>query len=102
MAKRASTAFPVQLVILDEPFNWLDPLAAYDVRMALKSMVRDGLTLVTALHDLATLVSACDEGALLAGGRVAMRLDSAALTAALRDPLGFERETIDRLRSTRT
>jgi ABC-type multidrug transport system ATPase subunit len=88
-----------RIVILDEPFNWLDPLAAYDTRMALKAMVEDGLTLVTALHDLGTLVSACDDGALLAGGQVAMRLDASTLAAALRDPIGFERETIDHLRA---
>jgi ABC-type multidrug transport system ATPase subunit len=88
-----------RIVVLDEPFNWLDPLAAYDTRMALKAMVADGLTLITALHDLATLAASCDAGALLADGRVAMRLGEADLAAAARNPALFERETIDRLRS---
>jgi ABC-type multidrug transport system ATPase subunit len=87
-----------KLVILDEPFNWLDPLAAYDTRTALKAMVDGGLTLVTALHDLATLAASCDAGALLAGGQVAMRIEEVDLVAAVRDPLGFERETIAWLR----
>ncbi len=87
------------LVVLDEPFNWLDPLAAFDLREALRQRVDGGLTLVTALHDLGTLVSACDTGLMLADGSVALRLDEEMLRAAGRDPKAFERQTIERLRS---
>jgi ABC-type multidrug transport system ATPase subunit len=86
------------IVVLDEPFNWLDPVAAFDLKAALRVMVADGLTLVTALHDLATLATCCDAGAMLAGGGVARRLDAAALAPAASDPIRFERETIDVLR----
>jgi ABC-type multidrug transport system ATPase subunit len=85
-------------VVLDEPFNWLDPVAAYDVRTALRSMVDEGLLLVTALHDLATLVAACDRGLLLSAGRVALAIDQAELTDARRDPGAFERRMIAALR----
>jgi ABC-type multidrug transport system ATPase subunit len=88
-----------RLVILDEPFNWLDPVAAFDLKQALRTMVGEGLTLVTALHDLGTLVTACDEGVMLAHGRVALRLDRAMLENAAQDPHGFEHRTIDLLRS---
>lgn len=87
------------LVILDEPFNWLDPVASFDLRQALRAMVDEGLTLMTALHDLGTLAAACDSGLMLADGRVAMDLDEATLRAAARDPLAFEQRTIDLLRS---
>ncbi|MES2021846.1 MAG: ATP-binding cassette domain-containing protein [Pseudomonadota bacterium] len=87
------------LVILDEPFNWLDPVAMFDLRETLRGMVDNGLTLVTALHDLATLATACDAGLMLADGRVAMTLDEDMLQAAARDPRAFERRTIDLLRS---
>lgn len=87
------------LVVLDEPFNWLDPVALYDVRKALRTKVDQGLTLVTALHDLFTLSSACDGGLMLANGKVALTLDKAMLQAAALDPQAFERQTIDRLRS---
>lgn len=90
-----------RLVVLDEPFNWLDPLSAYDLREALRDMARAGTTLVTALHDLATLAAACDGGALLADGRVALALDGPAIAAARSDPLGFERVTIEHLRAGR-
>lgn len=90
-----------RIVILDEPFNWLDPVAAYDVKQALRSMVDDGLTLLTALHDLGTLVTACDSGLMVADGRVALTIDRPMLTDAADDPGAFERRTIDLLRSSR-
>jgi ABC-type multidrug transport system ATPase subunit len=86
-------------VILDEPFNWLDPVAIFDLREALRDMVAGGLTLITALHDLGTLASACDAGLMLVDGKVALALDEDKLRAAARNPQAFERQTIDRLRS---
>jgi len=90
------------LVILDEPFNWLDPVAIFDVREALREMVNDGLTLITALHDLGTLVSVCDTGLMLAEGKLALVLSEDMLRTAARNPQAFERQTIDRLRSGAT
>lgn len=89
------------LVILDEPFNWLDPVAAFDLRRALRALVDNGLMLVTALHDLGTLATACDEGTMLADGRVALTIDRSLLDQAARAPDEFERRTIDLLRSKR-
>jgi ABC-type multidrug transport system ATPase subunit len=86
-------------VILDEPFNWLDPVAVFDLRQVLRERVADGLTLVTALHDLGTLATACDAGLMLADGKVALTLDSVTLNAAAQNPQEFERQTINRLRS---
>jgi ABC-type multidrug transport system ATPase subunit len=87
------------LVILDEPFNWLDPVAAFDLREALRTLVDGGLTLLTALHDLGTLATSCDEGMMLADGRVALSIDRATLAHAAEAPQDFERRTIDVLRS---
>lgn len=88
------------LVVLDEPFNWLDPVAAFDLRQALRALVDGGLTLVSALQDLGTLATACDEGMMLADGRVALVIDRATLAQAARAPQDFERRTIDVLRSS--
>lgn len=87
------------LVILNEPFNWLDPVAMFDLRQALEARVADGLTLITALHDLGTLSAVCDEGLMLADGRVSLALSQSLLEDAKRDPQSFERQTIDQLRS---
>ena len=87
------------LVVLDEPFNWLDPVAAFDLRQALRDRVRGGMTVITAVHDIGILATACDAGMMLADGRVALQIDSATLADAARAPQDFERRTIDRLRS---
>ncbi|TGX54171.1 ATP-binding cassette domain-containing protein [Sphingomonas gei] len=87
------------LVILDEPFNWLDPVAAFDLRRALRERVDGGLTLMTALHDLNTLAAACDAGLMFADGKVAMTLSEDMLQTAARTPQAFERQMIDILRS---
>ncbi len=88
-----------KLVILDEPFNWLDPVAVFDLRETLRGMVDGGLTLMTALHDLGTLTAVCDAGVMLADGKVAMTLDDDMLRSADRNLQAFERQMIDLLRS---
>jgi ABC-type multidrug transport system ATPase subunit len=87
-------------VILDEPFNWLDPVCAFDTKTALRALTEDGLTLATALHETATLVGFCHSGLLLREGRVGQRLDEAALEAGRRDYPAFEAEMIRRLRES--
>lgn len=103
MRQRAAIALAFaggqSLVVLDEPFNWLDPVAAFDLRQALRERCASGLTLVTALHDLATLTMACDAGAVLASGRVALAFDRAMLAEAAGAPAAFERRMIDLLRA---
>jgi ABC-type multidrug transport system ATPase subunit len=99
MAIASAFAGGHERVILDEPFNWLDPVATFDLRQALRQMVRDGLTLMTALHDLTTLAAACDTGLMLANGQVALTLNEDVLRAGAQNPQAFERRTIDLLRS---
>jgi ABC-type multidrug transport system ATPase subunit len=102
MRQRAALALafavPSRIVILDEPFNWLDPVAAFDVRAVLAGMVNEGLTLITALHDLTTLCGFCDSGIVLSKGRVSLQLDEAKLRAGSNDATHFERELIEALR----
>ena len=38
------------MVVLDEPFAWLDPVAAFDLRQALRTLVDGGLTPVSYTH----------------------------------------------------
>lgn len=86
------------LVILDEPFNWLDPVAVYDLRLALRAWVEAGATLVTALHDMTTLALCCDEGALLTAGRVAAELSNEQLRRGRVDIHEFEEHMVHLLR----
>lgn len=102
MRQRAAIALafasPCRIVILDEPFNWLDPVAAFDVRAVLAGMVAEGLALVTALHDLTTLCGFCDSGIVMAKGRVNLRLDTAMLRAGRNDAARFESDLVAALR----
>ncbi len=103
MRQRASIALafalPTSIVILDEPFNWLDPVAAFDTRAALAKKVRAGITLITALHDLPTLCSVCERGIMMAGGRVTLDLGRDQLRAGMKDIHSFERDMIEALRT---
>lgn len=85
--------------ILDEPFNWLDPICAFDTKEALRALVAGhGLTLITALHEMNTLVHHCGSGLLLADGTVSWRLGPGELAVGARDYAAFEAEMIARLR----
>lgn len=85
-------------IILDEPFNWLDPVAALNLREALRRSVdRGGMTLITALHDMLTLI-ACDSGILLGQGRVVARLENSDILQGRQDPFAFETRIIGMLR----
>ena len=87
------------IVILDEPFNWLDPVTAYDVKQALGRLVEEqGITLVTSLHDVTTLTSYCTRAILLSGGLIELTLVAEDLCDGRRDHAAFEAMLVDRLR----
>lgn len=87
-----------EVVLLDEPFNALDPLIAFELKRALKRLAASGLILITALHDLPTVALHCDRGLLLSHGRLAEVFDPEALDAARENPGRFEAEVLDRWR----
>lgn len=87
------------VVLLDEPFNWLDPVAAYDVKEQLAALAADRLV-VTALHDVSTFALRCDTGVLLQEGRVSARFGPPDLAAARADLAAFERGVYEALRGS--
>jgi ABC-type multidrug transport system ATPase subunit len=88
-------------VLLDEPFNWLDPICAFDTKRALGALVTaEALTLVTALHDMTSLARHCGAGLLLSDGRIRRRLGPDEIAAGRRDYAAFEAEMIAGLRET--
>lgn len=103
MRQRISLACAIaegkSIIILDEPFNWLDPVVAFDIKAELRALVGRGVTLITALHDLSALAYNCDAGIMMGEGRIALRLDRAALQDAMSNMPAFERRMIDALRS---
>jgi ABC-type multidrug transport system ATPase subunit len=86
-------------VLLDEPFNWLDPICAFDTKQALGALVAaEGLTLVTALHDMTSLVHHCIAGIFLSDGRVRRLLGPKEMAEGRSDYAAFEAEMIAGLR----
>jgi iron complex transport system ATP-binding protein len=59
-----------RLLLLDEPTNHLDVRAQLGTMTVLRKLAADGVTVVTALHELTMAAHACDHVVLLAGGRV--------------------------------
>jgi ABC-type multidrug transport system ATPase subunit len=80
------------VVLLDEPFNWLDPVAIFDFKNVLKKMSVDGLTVITTLHDIASFIGLCDGGLVLRDGKVIFSYASRSLLISAGDPSILERE----------
>lgn len=78
------------VLVLDEPFNWLDPIAAHDLRGLLRRATEQGRTVITTLHDAAAFVLNCDEGMVLHEGGVLRRYEAGALPALRSDIAAFE------------
>jgi len=59
-----------RLLLLDEPFTGLDPAAAVELRGRIAALAREEqVTVFLTTHDLAHVEKACDEVAVLRGGR---------------------------------
>jgi ABC-type multidrug transport system ATPase subunit len=81
-----------ELVLLDEPFNWLDPLAAYDLKREIRTWVEADRCVVTALHDVGTFITRCDAGVLIHKGEVVRTFDGDHLKQGRLDPERLEDE----------
>lgn len=90
-----------EILLLDEPFNWLDPLAAYDLKVALQAWTAGGQTVITALHDIATFAIRCNLGLLLHEGRVIRRFEAVEMAKGRADVAGFEEDIYATFRQDR-
>jgi len=59
-----------QVLVLDEPFEAVDPMSAASIRTILRSFVRSGGTVVLSSHVMALVEQLCDHVAVVANGRV--------------------------------
>lgn len=63
-----------ELLLLDEPFSGMDPVAAVELRGRLRSLAQEqGITVVLTTHDLSHVERACDDVAVLQAGSVVAR-----------------------------
>ncbi len=67
-----------KLIILDEPFNWLDPVVAYELKLFLAEYAKR-VPVMTALHDISTFANYCDQGLLLHEGAIEKTYNKAML-----------------------
>ena len=59
-----------RLLVLDEPFESVDPVSAANIRGILESFVRSGGTVIVSSHVMDLVQRMCDSVAVIAGGRV--------------------------------
>ncbi len=59
-----------RVLVLDEPFEAVDPMSAASIRTILRSFVAAGGTVVLSSHVMATVEQLCDHVAVVAAGRV--------------------------------
>ena len=59
-----------RLLILDEPFNGLDPIARHDIMKRLRAWSDEGRSLILASHVLHEVEAVCDSFLLIYGGRL--------------------------------
>jgi len=84
------------VVLLDEPFNWLDPVSTAALGHWFRQWSGKGGCLVTALHDVAIFAAGCDGGLVIDAGKVAHRYEAEAMQRGRRDLEAFERELLSR------
>ncbi|HEY6565490.1 MAG TPA: ABC transporter ATP-binding protein, partial [Pirellulaceae bacterium] len=65
-----AVAHDPELLILDEPFNGLDPIARHDITMWLREWIQDGKSLILASHVLHEVESVTTSFLLICGGRL--------------------------------
>jgi len=59
-----------RVLVLDEPFEAVDPMSAASIRTILRSFVASGGTVVLSSHVMALVEQLCDHVAVVAAGRV--------------------------------
>lgn len=59
-----------RLLVLDEPFESVDPVSAANIRDILAGFVRSGGTVIVSSHSMDLVQRMCDHVAVIAGGRV--------------------------------
>ncbi len=74
MKKKVSLAAAIihnpKLLILDEPFEGIDPVSAKRIKDILKSMVKNGTSVLITSHVLDTIEKLCDEIAIINKGKI--------------------------------
>jgi len=68
--------FKPELIILDEPFNGLDPSTQIRLIQRLNKLKKDGVTMLISSHDLNHVTEVCDRIVVLHQGNIAYDLET--------------------------
>jgi ABC-2 type transport system ATP-binding protein len=94
MKKKVSLAGAIihrpQILVLDEPLEAIDPVAAKIIKDNLKLMVQHGTTVLLSSHVLDTVEKFCDEIAIINKGRIVFQSRMEEIRVKLKDQLGQE------------
>ncbi|MFD0560506.1 ABC-2 type transport system ATP-binding protein [Stackebrandtia endophytica] len=76
-----------RLLVLDEPFEAVDPVSAITIRRILEQFVHTGGSIIMSSHSMSLVEQLCDTVAIMANGRVAIEgpLDDVRATDTLED-----------------
>lgn len=80
VALAAALLHDPRILVLDEPFNGLDPQSCHDVRRMLIDRANAGVAILLSTHDLAIAEALCDRIGILANGTLVAEGDLDALT----------------------
>lgn len=72
LAMAATLISRPRLVILDEPTSGMDPAGIQDMRLLIRELARDGVTVVMASHQLEEVSKLCERVAVLGKGRLVL------------------------------
>ncbi|MEK7672007.1 MAG: ABC transporter ATP-binding protein [Bacteroidota bacterium] len=94
MKKKISLAAAIihkpQLIVLDEPLEGIDALAASSIKESLKIMAAGGTTIFITSHVLDTVEKLCDEVAIIHQGKVLLQCMTSEIRSQAKGVLGNE------------
>jgi ABC-2 type transport system ATP-binding protein len=70
IALAAALVHSPRVLVLDEPFESVDPVSAANIRDILDGFVKSGGTVVVSSHSMELVERMCDHVAIMAGGRL--------------------------------
>jgi ABC-2 type transport system ATP-binding protein len=91
LAFAAALLHSPRLLVLDEPFESVDTLCAATMREILRSIVRNGRTVLITSHNLHMMENVCDTAAIIDRGRIMLETKIQDIRTTLRAATGQER-----------
>lgn len=86
------------ILILDEVFSGLDPVAVYDFKILLKNLINKGKTIIFVSHILESVEKLCDQIIMMKNGTIIEFLDEEKILALKKDNKSLEDYYMEKIR----